>query len=218
MTPQDRELIQSVFDRLARLGPQAKDPEAERLIAERAGQLPDATYTLVQAVVVQDLTLRQAQAHVAELERQLAEARAAVPAQAGSFLPPGNPWAQPAPQSAQMYSRSAIPQTAPQPVPQMAPQAASPWGQQPQGGGFLRTAATMAAGVAGGTLLAEGITSLFGGGHHFGGGFGSGLGAGPTTENVTVNNYYGSDAVPDDAGYDADTDGDLGGYDDSQDV
>ena len=65
MTPQERDLIQSVFDRLARAAGSPKDPEAEALIAERLRTLPDGVYGLVQAVVFQDLALKRAEAHVA---------------------------------------------------------------------------------------------------------------------------------------------------------
>jgi hypothetical protein len=196
MTPQERELIDSVFDRLAQVAGAPKDPEAERLIADRLRTLPDATYGLVQAVAVQEMTLRQAQTHIAELERRLAAAPAA--ASGGGFLGgAANPWA-PAPRAA-----SPIPQVAPQPqyapaqtaAPPQQP-APSPWGQPAAAGGFLRSAATTAVGMAGGMMLAEGISSLFGG-HRggFGGGFGGGSpwGGGGTpevVENVT-NNYYG---------------------------
>jgi hypothetical protein len=87
------------------------------------------------------------------------------------------------------------------------------------GGGFLRSALTTAAGVAGGALLFEGISGLLGhnagpfgggfGGGGFGGGFGGGYGGGAPTEeiieNTTVNNYYGSDSAgssSNDGGYD----------------
>ena len=102
----------------------------------------------------------------------------------------------------------------------------------------------MAAGVAGGTLIAEGLSSLFGG-HHYGGGFGGGYGggfggAGPwaggqpeVVENVTVNNYYdergravdnvsddgGQDASYQDASYDdSGFDGGDSGFDDTSDI
>jgi len=197
MTPQDRELIESVFSRLAQTSGAPKDPEALALITERVRALPDASYGLVQAVLVQESILKQAQSHIADLERRLAES----PASGGSFLNAGsNPWAQ-----------SASPRPAPpqqpafqQPVYQQPAQQASPWGAQPQaGGGFLRQAATAAAGVAGGMLVAEGISSLFSG-HH--GGFGSGFGGGydqtsgfgggrpEIVENTVVNNYYGDSA------------------------
>jgi len=59
------------------------------------------------------------------------------------------------------------------------------------GGGFLRQAAATAAGVAGGALLFEGISNLFG--HSaasgmYGGGMTPGLGE------TVINNYYGDNA------------------------
>jgi len=59
------------------------------------------------------------------------------------------------------------------------------------GGGFLRSAAATAAGVAGGALLFQGIESLFG--NHYAGGLMSG-GMTPGLGESVVNNYYGSDA------------------------
>ena len=221
MTPQDRDLIDSVFSRLAQASGSPKDPDAQALIAERFRAMPDAAYGLVQAVLVQESILKQAQAHIADLERRLAEAPASG---SSSFLNQGaaTPWAQsasrPAPPQQPAYQQPAYAQQ--QPVPQ-----ASPWGQQPAGGGFLRQAATAAAGVAGGMLVAEGISSLFSG-HHggFGSGFGgydsaSGFGGGrpEVVENVVVNNYYGdsgSDSVQS-ADYSSDDDGlSSGGSDD----
>jgi hypothetical protein len=240
MNSQERELIQSVFDRLSHMAGAPKDAEAEALIAERLRTLPDGAYNLVQAVVMQELTLKQAQAHITEIERQLAEARKAVPpaapAGAGGFLPGGapNPWGQSAARSAipqvppqQQYAQPpqyAQPQQVAQPQ-QFAPPPASAWGQPAaQGGGFLRNAATAAAGVAGGVLLAEGISSLFSGGHRggFGGGGGFAGGGGhmpaneTVTENTTVNNYYGAEAVADDQA-DASADTQSVAYDDSGD-
>ncbi len=61
-------------------------------------------------------------------------------------------------------------------------------------GGFLRSAATTAAGVAGGALLFQGIELLFG--HSAGGGFlGGGQGMTPGLGETVVNNYYGSDGA-----------------------
>ena len=209
MTPQERDLIESVFSRLNQMTNTPKDPEAAALIAERLRGLPDAAYGLVLAVVMQDVSIKQAQARITELERRVAEGSPAP--SAGGFLGAAavaNPWAQSPPRAA-----SPIPQVAPPmqqqyaPPPQSAPQAPSPWGGQ--GGGFLHNAATTAAGVAGGMLLAEGVSSLFSG--HHGGGFGGGYGGfgGPNgqgmTENVVVNNYYG-DASPNDYGSSASAD------------
>src|ERR1700693_6206800 len=56
---------------------QPKDPEADALIRQAMVEQPDAPYYLVQTVLIQDLSLHQAQNQIAELERQLAEANAA---------------------------------------------------------------------------------------------------------------------------------------------
>jgi len=172
MTPQERSLIQSVFDRLARLAGSPKDSEAEALILASIKQIPDAPYQLVQAVVVQEQALNEAEARIAELQRQLAEAqaRAAQPAPqpaAGGMFSGLNPW-----------GRSRVPQTPAAPAPGYAPPGfgggqpgypqpqPSPWGGAPSAGGsFLRTAAGTAVGVAGGMMLAEGLSNMFGGGH-----------------------------------------------------
>src|SRR6185436_3839277 len=78
MTPQERDLITTLLDRLkgtASAG-QQKDPEADALIRQTMRELPDAPYYLVQTVVIQDLSLHQAQNRIAELEQQLADASA----------------------------------------------------------------------------------------------------------------------------------------------
>ncbi|HIJ38819.1 MAG TPA: DUF2076 domain-containing protein, partial [Rhodospirillaceae bacterium] len=190
MNPQERDLIQSVFDRLARAGVGAKDAEAEAMINERLCHQPDAAYGLVQAVIMQEMGLNQATQTINALQRQLEEARnAAGPQPTGSFLGGNGPWAAgsvprvgqpmpPPPQAAPSpWSQQAAP-SAPWSQPAAAPAPAANWGQPSAAGGFLRNAATMAAGVAGGALIAEGISSLFGGHHGYGGGFGGGFGGG----------------------------------------
>ena len=236
MTPQEKDLIQGVFTRLAQSANTPKDPEAAAFIRDQAAHLPDAMYGLVQAVIVQDMGLGQAQRTINDLQRQLEEARSAqaAPASGGSFLGGASPWGggsvprsgNPAQPAAPAYQ--AQPQGFAQPQP-----ATTPWGGQPASGAgsFLRSAATMAAGVAGGTLIAEGLSSLFSGhrGGFGGGGFASGSpwggGSSETVENVTVNNYYGDqgdagtdtqdssyqDASYDDSGFDS-------SFDDTSDV
>ncbi|RAU22132.1 DUF2076 domain-containing protein [Paramagnetospirillum kuznetsovii] len=217
MTPQDRDLILSVFDRLSRIAGGQKDREAEALIADRMRAVPDAAYNLVEAVVVQENAIKDRDARIAELERQLAGA----PQSGGFAQQAANPWGRGSvpsvPQQQQQQQYAPPPQYAP---PQYAqPQQQSPWGQPSGGGSFLRTAAGAAVGVAGGMLLANSISGMFAGGH--GGGLGGG--ASPVTENIT-NNYYGSappaaqptsdtqpqydTSVADDGGYDG------GGWDD----
>ncbi len=156
MTPQERQLIAQVFDRLKTIHVD-RDPDADRFILTEISTNPAAPYLLTQTVVVQEQALKEAQARIAELER------GSTPAVARSGL----------------WGQAAAPAPAPQP-------ANSPWGQQPAGGawgqqpgqqpmqqpmqqqpqrgGFLRTALGTAAGVAGGMLLFSGLSSMFGGG------------------------------------------------------
>jgi hypothetical protein len=84
--------------------------------------------------------------------------------------------------------------------------------------GFLRQAATTAAGIAGGALLFEGIQSLFG--HQaYGGAYGGMLGGVPMQPGLSetvINNYYGDQGGGrDDAGLQqADLGRDYGGQQD----
>jgi hypothetical protein len=213
MTPQEKDLITTLLTRLKNTAGQAKDPEAEALIRQAMAEQPDMPYYLVQTVLIQDLSLQNAQNLIAELERQLAKTQeqAARPA-ATSFLgglfgggrqpaspsgsvPPAGPWSR-APQVA------AAPPAQPQP---MAPPYGQPGNAQPGygqpmggmmggmgGGGFLRSAAATAAGIAGGALLFQGIESLFG--QHASAGILGGQGVTPGLGETVVNNYYGNDA------------------------
>jgi len=70
MTPQEQELITGLFDRLGQLESQARDPAAERLIAQGLARTPHATYALVQTVLVQDEALKLANARIEELQMQ----------------------------------------------------------------------------------------------------------------------------------------------------
>jgi len=46
MTPQEQQLVADLFDRLASLEGQRRDPDAERLIREGLGRAPNAIYAL----------------------------------------------------------------------------------------------------------------------------------------------------------------------------
>ena len=204
MTPDEKTLITGLFGRLknaeASTGP--VDREAAELIRDSVAAQPSAPYLLVQTVLVQEHALTNAQARIAELEKQ------AQPSGSGSFLAGAadklGPWGRRADQAAP---------TAPAPMPQqmqqpMAPQpgyaayANAPAMAPAAGGGFLRSALATAAGVAGGALLFQGISSLM---HQNAGAFGPALGAshdagggawgggGTTVNETTVNNYYGND-------------------------
>src|SRR5579871_4437418 len=83
MTPQEQQLVADLFDRLASLEGQRRDPDAERLIREGLGRAPNSVYALVQSVLVQDEALKRANGRIEELERAIATA----PAESGgSFL------------------------------------------------------------------------------------------------------------------------------------
>jgi hypothetical protein len=192
MTPQEQQLVADLFDRLASLEGQRRDPDAERLIREGLGRAPNSVYSLVQTVLVQDEALKRANARIEELEQ------AAAPAESGgSFLdsvrnmmggrgdqprssvPPVRPggmgtsgvWgsaADPGPSGPNPGQPWGNPQSYPQGgyPPPPPPPPGYPQAGYPQGGGggsFLGTAAATVAGVVGGAMLLNGIRSMMGG-------------------------------------------------------
>lgn len=204
MTPQERDLITSLLARLKQQGVPQKDAEADALIRQGLSDQPDAPYLLVQTVLIQDMALHNAQARIAELERQTAAPPAQPPS---SFLAPAGRGSVPA---AGPWRGAAQPPATPPAAPATGPvwtqsggaPAASPsYGAPMMGGmtgpslipgagsGFLRQAATTAAGVAGGALLFQGIESLFA--PHYGGGFLGGMPMRPGISETVINNYYG---------------------------
>ena len=84
MTPQEQELVEELFDRLAKLENSPRDPAAERVIADGLRRAPQATYALVQTALVQDEALKRANARIEELQAQLGGVEQAQ--QPGSFL------------------------------------------------------------------------------------------------------------------------------------
>jgi len=57
MTPQERDLTTILLDRLNKIEGQPKDPEAETLVRETTAVRADTPYSLVQTVLIQDLSL-----------------------------------------------------------------------------------------------------------------------------------------------------------------
>jgi hypothetical protein len=217
MTPQEKDLITTLLTRLKSAGGQPKDPEAEALIRQAMTEQPDGPYYLTQTVLIQDLSLHNAQQRIADLEKQLADAQQAAkptttsflgglfgshqPAPAASSGPPAGPWTR-APQVAaappgQPYSQGYTQPGTGQPIPGGGGFMGG--GMGGGGGGFLQAAAATAAGVAGGALLFQGISSLFG--NHYAGGL-MGAGMTPGLGETVVNNYYGSDTGSDFSGGD----------------
>ncbi|HVJ55028.1 MAG TPA: DUF2076 domain-containing protein [Aliidongia sp.] len=202
MTPEERQLLTALSDRLKAAQSQQRDPEAEQMIRQLLQDRPDAPYLMAQTVIMQDFALRNAQAQITELQRQAGAAQQDQPRQGGSFLgglfggaqqpapPPAGPWGRPA--QPQQYAQ---PQPQQYAQPQPGPAYGGPVMQPSQTSGFLRSAAQTAVGVAGGALLFEGIQSLFSGHQGFGGGWGGG-GFTPTesiSETTVVNNNYYDD-------------------------
>ena len=64
MTPQERKLIAELFDRLAALESNPRDPDAEAMIREGLRRAPNGVYSLVQTVLVQEEALKQAKARI----------------------------------------------------------------------------------------------------------------------------------------------------------
>lgn len=180
MTPEERDLIAGLFERMRGMGAIDKDREAEDFIARSTRQVPDAAYMLVQSVLVQEHALQEAGARIEELEDRVRDlergpqrssgsggflggifggGRGAEERSSGSVPAIGSRAAAPA------YDRT-----------QAAGPGGSPWAQRPAafgqtaaepprggGGGFLKGAVATAAGVAGGMLLADSIRGMLGG-------------------------------------------------------
>jgi uncharacterized protein len=187
MTPQEQQLVADLFDRLASLEDQRRDPDAERLIREGLGRAPNSVYALVQSVLVQDEALKRANARIEELERAVATAPAE---SSGSFLdsmrsvitgrdqprasvPSVRPGGQGSSGVWGSRPEAGQPPSQPQGYPPGYQQAGYPTGAPMPGmgggGSFLGTAAATVAGVVGGAMLLNGIRSMMGGHQSFAG-------------------------------------------------
>jgi hypothetical protein len=177
MTPQERQLISELFQRLASLENNPRDPDAEAMIREGLRRAPNGVYSLVQTVLLQDEALKAANNHIQDYQQQYGapqqdqQPRGFLDSMRDSIFGRDEP------------ARGSVPR-----VPQggaPAPSRSDPWGQQPGsqqpqgyapgyqagapmqpsggGGSFLGTAAAAAAGMIGGSLLMGGIRSALGG-------------------------------------------------------
>ncbi len=156
MTEQERELLNNLLANLVATPTAQKDPEADDLIRRALARKPDATYLLVQRTLLQDIALKNAQSRINALEQQLRQAQPISDPRtsgSGSFLgdrlnqpAASDRWGQSPPLQSQNWNY----------------QSASPSAPQPNAfSGFLKSAATTAAGVAGGALLFQGLENLF---------------------------------------------------------
>lgn len=190
MTPQEEQLVADLFNRLASLEGQRRDPDAERLIREGLGRAPNAVYALVQSVLVQDEALKRANARIEELERAGAapagsggfldsmrnafsgreQPRASVPSVRPGGMGSSGVWSSGPSASQPQGNPQGYPQSNPQSYPQGYPPGGYPTGAPMGGGGsFLGTAAATVAGVVGGAMLLDGIRSMMGGHHSLAG-------------------------------------------------
>jgi hypothetical protein len=211
MTPEERQMLSGLFDRIRTASSGPRDPEADAFINDTMRNTPGAAYVLAQTVLVQQQALEAASRRISELEAKPAAQEGGFLGNIGRSLFGGSP--APTPPAPRGYEQPA-PGYAPQrpayapPPPSYAPPPpqSGPWGAAPQSGGFLQGALQTATGVAGGVLLGNAIGGLFGGhgGGLFGGGVaGGGFGGGGET---IVNNYYGDgggDDVAQQGGQDA---------------
>jgi hypothetical protein len=193
MTPQERQLVDDLFDRLSKLEAAPRDPDAAAAIAQGLRSAPNAVYALVQTVLLQDEALKRANSRIQELEA----GGAGEQRQSGGFLdsmrdaifgqdqqrgsvPNVRP---PDMASRPTWNSGQVLQQAQSPAPYNQAPYGQPYGapQAPMGGGggsFLGTAAAAAAGVVGGSLLLGSIRSMMGGGSHQSFGDTAGLGGG----------------------------------------
>jgi hypothetical protein len=179
MTPQERQLVTELFDRLARLEGTPRDPDAERAIADGLARAPHAIYPLVQTVLVQDEALKRADARIRELTGD-----DDAPREGGGFLDSMRNALTGGSSHGSVPTVRAGTSNGPDPrwnsgggfasAPQPAAAPAQPYGG---GGSFLGTAAASAAGVIGGALLLNSISSMFG---HHGSAFGGNSAFGDT--------------------------------------
>ncbi|TDR47177.1 hypothetical protein EDF80_104367 [Pseudomonas brenneri] len=158
MNSEEQTLIDGLFSRLqqAETDSAPRDAQAEARIKEHITRQPAAGYFMTQAILVQEAAIKSLDAQnkqqaqqIQQLQDELQRTRTAPPAASGGgFL------------SSIFGGSSREPQPAPSaPAPQQNYQQPQP--AAPAGGGFLGGALKTAAGVAGGVMLAQGISSLF---------------------------------------------------------
>ena len=186
MTPEERRLVEDLFHRIDRTRAPIEDGEADTLIRQALAERPTLAYRLVQHAVLQEVALREAKRRIADLQSHPGQG-------GGSFL-------------GRLFGGDPVPPPRPAGAGRSRDAAGSPGSAYRSGppgtgaGGFLRAAATTAAGVAAGGLLFSGLEHLFGGGP-------GGFGARPeeVVQNDTVINEYLDPAASgsDDSGADS---------------
>ncbi|MDY4302386.1 DUF2076 domain-containing protein [Pseudomonas salmasensis] len=178
MNSEEQTLIDGLFSRLqqAETDSAPRDAQAEARIKEHMARQPAVGYYMTQSILVQEHALQSLDAQnkqqaqqIQQLQDELQRAKATQPAPAsgGGFLSSifggGAREPRPAPSNSGGGWREPARPSFNQPAPQQNYQPPQAPVAAPAGSGFLGGAMKTAAGVAGGVLLAEGISSLF---HH----------------------------------------------------
>ena len=203
------------------------DPAADALIGDLFTRHPEARYRITQAAFVQEHALNEAQNRIQALEWQVQQARAATQQAASS-----SPWGQQAQPARGLFGslfggqpQNPPPQPAyappppPPPPPQYAP-GYQPGMFQRGGSGFLGSALTTAAGVAGGMVAGNALMNLFsphsaqaggfgGFGNSFGGQTPIDQGANPWGTDASAGGSPDPTGSPDPGAYDPGTDPSL---------
>ncbi|MBU4682298.1 DUF2076 domain-containing protein [Cedecea davisae] len=182
MQSEEQRLIDGLFDRLKQAESQSstRDAAAEQRIAQHLSQQPGAAYYMTQTILIQEAAMKQLngkmqalEAQVAELEQKSRQQQSSGGFLAGLFgggnsnssrgsdpIPGSQNYASSAPQGNAGYGANPAPGGYSAPAGYGAPQAA-PASAPRAGGGFLSGALQTAAGVAGGVVVAEMLTSMF---------------------------------------------------------
>jgi hypothetical protein len=185
MQSEEQRLIEGLFQRLQKAEQEtgARDSEADRQIQAFIRQQPSAPYYMAQSILIQEAALKRLHQQVQQLESEVAELKNAAPAQSGGFLSnlfgggasrasrPQQPSAAPWGNGGQQTPPPGYGQTPPPgyngyaqtPPPGYNGYAAQQPPMAPSGGGFMAGALQTAAGVAGGVVLGNMLTSMF---HH----------------------------------------------------
>lgn len=194
MTLDEQQQLSQFLKQLSNTQSGPKDPEAAALIDQAIAGHADASYLLVQRVLILEQALNAAKQQINDLQTQLKNT-----ATKSSFLT-NDPWA-----TASTPSAKTIPGIDQYQPPRYT--TAPPTSQNP-GNSFLGNIASTAAGVVAGSFLFQGIENLLG--HHnlANSHLSSNYDQAPT-ESTVINNYYGDDALAN-ADYQApDSDPDL---------
>jgi hypothetical protein len=172
MTPQERQMVDDLFDRLATLENSPRDPVADAAVLAGLRRAPNAAYALVQTVLVQDEALKRANDRIQELEGGAPEQQPS-----GGFLDSMR-----GALFGENTGRGSVPNVPPRGGDRPVWNSGQVMGGSPQGGAtadprggafagggggssFLGTAAAAAAGMIGGSLLMNSIRGLTGGGN-----------------------------------------------------